>query len=130
MCNRSELYIVRSMDRMSLSPLQPASHVPVRHVWIPSGKKIGVLKTSGIYHPTDFTYSRTIEKDLRRTSGNSGVLTCEYFDRKDIQQALLLKRVCPDLQSSLESHLEPRNLHIVSTERTTDSLVYFEKLTA
>ncbi|KAF9645598.1 Pantoate-beta-alanine ligase [Thelephora ganbajun] len=43
-----------------------------------------------------------------------------YFGQKDIQQALLLRRMCSDL---LLSHPEPRNLHIVPTERDrTDNL--------
>lgn len=37
-----------------------------------------------------------------------------YFGQKDIQQALLLRRMCSDL---LLSHPEPLNLHIVPTER-------------
>ena len=40
--------------------------------------------------------------------------TRAYFGQKDIQQALLLRRMCSDL---LLSHPEPRNLHIVPTER-------------
>ena len=46
--------------------------------------------------------------------------TRAYFGQKDIQQALLLRRMCSDL---LLSHPEPRNLYIVPTERdTTDGL--------
>jgi len=46
--------------------------------------------------------------------------TRAYFGQKDIQQALLLRRMCSDL---LLSHPEPRNLHIVPTERdATDNL--------
>ncbi|KAF9778316.1 Pantoate-beta-alanine ligase [Thelephora terrestris] len=46
--------------------------------------------------------------------------TRAYFGQKDIQQALLLRRMCSDL---LFSHPEPQNLHIVPTERDgTDNL--------
>ncbi|KAF8967771.1 pantothenate synthetase [Flammula alnicola] len=40
--------------------------------------------------------------------------TNAYFGQKDIQQALLLKRMCRDL---LLSHPEPQNLHIIPTAR-------------
>jgi pantoate--beta-alanine ligase len=40
--------------------------------------------------------------------------TNAYFGQKDIQQALLLKRMCRDL---LLSHPEPQNMHIVPTAR-------------
>ncbi|KAJ3500734.1 hypothetical protein NLJ89_g9657 [Agrocybe chaxingu] len=40
--------------------------------------------------------------------------THAYFGQKDIQQALLLKRLCRDL---LLSHPEPQNLHIIPTAR-------------
>jgi len=46
--------------------------------------------------------------------------TNAYFGQKDIQQALLLKRLCRDL---LLSHPEPDNLHIIPTARDpTDGL--------
>ncbi|KAF9565863.1 pantothenate synthetase [Agrocybe pediades] len=46
--------------------------------------------------------------------------TQAYFGQKDIQQALLLKRMCRDL---LLSHPEPSNLHIIPTARDpADSL--------
>jgi len=46
--------------------------------------------------------------------------TRAYFGQKDIQQALLLRRMCSDL---LLSHPEPQNLYIVPTERdATDNL--------
>lgn len=44
--------------------------------------------------------------------------TRAYFGQKDIQQALLLRRMCRDL---LLAHPEPENVHIVPTTRHADS---------
>ncbi|KAF8517654.1 Pantoate-beta-alanine ligase [Gautieria morchelliformis] len=45
--------------------------------------------------------------------------TDTYFGQKDIQQALLLRRLCEDL---LVSHPKPQNLHIVPTARAPSGL--------
>jgi pantoate--beta-alanine ligase len=45
--------------------------------------------------------------------------TNTYFGQKDIQQALLLRRLCEDL---LVSHPKPQNLHIVPTARAPSGL--------
>ncbi|KAK0188636.1 Pantoate-beta-alanine ligase [Armillaria mellea] len=52
--------------------------------------------------------------------GTTAAPTQTYFGQKDIQQALLLRRMCRDL---LLSHPTPENLHIVPTRRDhTDGL--------
>jgi len=45
--------------------------------------------------------------------------THTYFGQKDIQQALLLRRMCTDL---LLNHPKPENLHIVPTSRAASGL--------
>ncbi|KIJ49635.1 hypothetical protein M422DRAFT_160818 [Sphaerobolus stellatus SS14] len=45
--------------------------------------------------------------------------TQTYFGQKDIQQALLLRRMCADL---LLNHPKPENLHIVPTSRASSGL--------
>ena len=48
--------------------------------------------------------------------------TRAYFGQKDIQQALLLRRMCSDL---LTAYPLPRNLHIIPTYRSsTDGLAF------
>lgn len=49
----------------------------------------------------------------------TGQPTHTYFGQKDIQQALLLRRLCADL---LLSHPQPQNLHIVKTARAPSGL--------
>ncbi|KIM44475.1 hypothetical protein M413DRAFT_17561 [Hebeloma cylindrosporum] len=70
----------------------------------------------GVSRPTFFRGVATVVTKLF----NAIQPTNAYFGQKDIQQALLLKRLCRDL---LLSHPEPDNLHIIPTARDpTDGL--------
>jgi len=70
----------------------------------------------GVSRPTFFRGVATIVTKLF----NAIQPTNAYFGQKDIQQALLLRRLCKDL---LLSHPEPDNLHIIPTARDpTDGL--------
>ncbi|KDR80759.1 hypothetical protein GALMADRAFT_241193 [Galerina marginata CBS 339.88] len=64
----------------------------------------------GVSRPTFFRGVATVVTKLF----NAIQPTNAYFGQKDIQQALLLKRMCRDL---LLSHPEPSNLHIIPTTR-------------
>lgn len=67
-----------------------------------------VLSGCRFHVPTSLTFDPSLQP------------TRAYFGQKDIQQALLLRRMCSDL---LSRHPEPQDLHIVPTERdTTDNL--------